>query len=132
VLLPHLQQGRRAVILAEEWQTVHAVLHLDWLLRQAGVRHQVTILWNANNTFSFHRIDWARLAQAAVITTVSRYMKQVVYSYLADNSNHPKSDIMPLSHYVLEGQGDGFTSFVLSARLIRIHLDFCHLAPHSA
>jgi hypothetical protein len=111
VLLPHLQQGRRAVILAEEWQTVHAVLHLDWLLRQAGVRHQVTILWNANNTFSFHR---------------------VVYSYLADNSNHPKSDITPLSHYVLEGQGDGFTSFVLSARLIRIHLDFCHLAPHSA
>jgi hypothetical protein len=29
MLLPHLQQGKRAVILAEEWHTVDAVLHLD-------------------------------------------------------------------------------------------------------
>jgi glycosyltransferase involved in cell wall biosynthesis len=75
VLLPHLQQGGRATVLAEEWHTVHAVLHLDWLLRQAGVRQQVTILWNANNTFGFEYIDWQRLAAAAAITTVSRYMK---------------------------------------------------------
>jgi glycosyltransferase involved in cell wall biosynthesis len=75
VLLPNLQRGGRAVVLAEEWHTVHAVLHLDWLLRCAGVRQQVTILWNANNTFGFERIDWGRLAAAAVITTVSRYMK---------------------------------------------------------
>jgi hypothetical protein len=78
VLLPHLQQGNRAVILAEEWHTVDAVLHLDWLLRMAGVRHQVKILWNANNTFAFERIDWGRLAQAAIITTVSRYMKHLM------------------------------------------------------
>jgi glycosyltransferase involved in cell wall biosynthesis len=81
VLLPHLQQGGRAVVLAEEWHTVHAVLHLDWLLRQAGVRPQVTMLWNANNTFSFRRIDWGRLAQAAVITTVSRYMKHLMRGF---------------------------------------------------
>jgi glycosyltransferase involved in cell wall biosynthesis len=78
VLLPHLQRGGRAAILAEEWHTVHAVLHLDWLLRCAGVRQQVTILWNANNTFSFERLDWRRLADAAVITTVSRYMKHLM------------------------------------------------------
>jgi glycosyltransferase involved in cell wall biosynthesis len=78
VLLPHLQQGGTAVILAEEWHTVHAVLHLDWLLRQAKVRSQVTILWNANNTFAFDRIDWGRLAAAAMITTVSRYMKHLM------------------------------------------------------
>ena len=72
------QQGNRAVILAEEWHTVDAVLHLDWLLRMAGVRHQVKILWNANNTFAFERIDWGRLAQAAIITTVSRYMKHLM------------------------------------------------------
>jgi glycosyltransferase involved in cell wall biosynthesis len=35
----------------------------------------VTILWNANNTFGFDRINWDRLKRAAVITTVSRYMK---------------------------------------------------------
>jgi glycosyltransferase involved in cell wall biosynthesis len=77
-LLPHCQQGGTAVVLAEEWHTVDAVLHLDWLLRQAGVRAQVTILWNANNTFSFDRINWDLLAQAATITTVSRYMKHLM------------------------------------------------------
>jgi glycosyltransferase involved in cell wall biosynthesis len=84
VLLPHLHQGGRAVILAEEWHTVDAVLHLDWLLRQAGVRPQVTLFWNANNTFAFERIEWARLAQAAVITTVSRYMKHLMWAYGVD------------------------------------------------
>jgi glycosyltransferase involved in cell wall biosynthesis len=78
VLLPHLQEGQRAVILAEEWHTVDAVLHLDWLLRMAGVRQEVKILWNANNTFAFERIDWGRLGQAAIITTVSRYMKHLM------------------------------------------------------
>jgi glycosyltransferase involved in cell wall biosynthesis len=76
VLLPLLRERtRRAVVLAEEWQTADAVLHLDWLLRCAGIRDRVAILWNANNTFGFHRIDWPRLAQAATITTVSRYMR---------------------------------------------------------
>ena len=75
ILLPHLQRGGRAVVLAEEWHTVDAVLHLDWLLRNAQVRDKVSIFWNANNTFSFDRITWDRLAEAAVITTVSRYMK---------------------------------------------------------
>lgn len=75
VLLPHLQRGGRAVVLAEEWHTVDAVLHLDWLLRNTEVRDKVTIFWNVNNTFSFERIAWDRLAVAAVITTVSRFMK---------------------------------------------------------
>jgi glycosyltransferase involved in cell wall biosynthesis len=81
VLIPYLQQGKRAVILAEEWHTVDAVLHLDWLLRNAGVRHQVKIFWNANNTFAFERLDWGRLAKAAIITTVSRYMKHLMQGY---------------------------------------------------
>jgi glycosyltransferase involved in cell wall biosynthesis len=75
VLLPHLQRGGRAMVLAEEWHTVDAVFHLDWLLRNAEVRDKVSIFWNANNTFSHDRIAWDRLAAAAVITTVSRFMK---------------------------------------------------------
>lgn len=71
----HLARGGRAVILAEEWQTAGAVLHLDELLRYAGYRDQVRILWNANNVFGFENIDWRRLDHASVITTVSRYMK---------------------------------------------------------
>ncbi len=80
-LLPYIRNGGHVVIMAEEWHTVDAVLHLDWLLREAHVRDQVTILWNANNTFSFHRIDWPRLAEAAIITTVSRYMKQLMQGW---------------------------------------------------
>ncbi|HEY1268602.1 MAG TPA: glycosyltransferase family 4 protein [Candidatus Binatia bacterium] len=80
ILLPHLRRGGRAVVLAEEWQTVDTVLHLDWLLRGARRRDQATIFWNANNTYSFDRIDWAQLDAAAVITTVSRYMKQMLWT----------------------------------------------------
>jgi len=75
VLRPTLESGEHAVVLAEEWQTVRAVLHLDRLLRESGLRDRVTILWNANNTFGFESIDWCALASAARITTVSRYMK---------------------------------------------------------
>lgn len=77
-LLPHLRAGGRSVVLAEEWQTAGAVLQLDRLLRYAGVRDQVRILWNANNVFGFEHIDWPALREAAVITTVSRYMKQLM------------------------------------------------------
>lgn len=76
MLLPRFAEpGFRPVVLAEEWQTVHAVLHLDWLLKCAGRRERVTMLWNANNVFGFDEIDWERLKTAATITTVSRYMR---------------------------------------------------------
>jgi glycosyltransferase involved in cell wall biosynthesis len=78
VLGPHLRSGGRAVVLAEEWHTVHAVLHLDWILRREGLRDRVAILWNANNTFGFDHIPWEQLAAAAVITTVSRYMRHLM------------------------------------------------------
>jgi glycosyltransferase involved in cell wall biosynthesis len=78
-LVPHLaDRGAKAVVLAEEWQAVGAVLHLDALLREIGLRDHVTMLWNANNTFGFARIPWEQLARAARITTVSRYMKTLM------------------------------------------------------
>ena len=81
VLLPLLRKkGSEACILAEEWQTADAVLHLDWILRRLGLRHRVKILWNANNTFGFDRVDWKRLNRAAVVTAVSRYMRYRMWS----------------------------------------------------
>ncbi len=77
-LRDHLRGGGLGVVLAEEWQTADAVLHLDHLLRMSGLRDRVRMLWNANNVFGFEHIDWPRLRQAAVVTTVSRYMKQVM------------------------------------------------------
>lgn len=84
ILKPHITSGGRAVVLAEEWQTADAVLHLDWLLRYAGFRERVTMLWNANNTFGFERIAWPQLGRAARITTVSRYMKHRMQAVGAD------------------------------------------------
>jgi glycosyltransferase involved in cell wall biosynthesis len=75
---PHLAQGGHAAIMAEEWQTADAVLHLDYLLRQTGYRERVRMFWNANNVFGFERIDWARMREAAHVTTVSRYMRQLM------------------------------------------------------
>jgi glycosyltransferase involved in cell wall biosynthesis len=99
-LLPGLTRGERAVVLAEEWHTVNAVLHIDWLLRRAGVRERVTMLWNANNTFGFERIDWPRLNAAASIVTVSRYMKHRMWAFGVDpvvipNGLGPESFLEP-------------------------------------
>jgi len=84
VLLPHVQRGGRAVVLAEEWQTVGAVMGLHRLLEQAGARNRVAMLWNANNVFGFEGIDWGGLSRAAVITTVSRYMKHLMHAHGVD------------------------------------------------
>ena len=75
VLLPHLTAGGHAVVLAEEWHTAQAVLEFDRILRSAGCRDRVTLLWNANNLFGFDRIAWSELSCAAAITTVSRMMR---------------------------------------------------------
>jgi glycosyltransferase involved in cell wall biosynthesis len=89
VILPHVRDGGRAVVMAEEWQTVDAVLHLHWLLRHRGIRDRVTMLWNANNTYGFETIPWPELAAAARITTVSRYMKHRMREWEVDASVIP-------------------------------------------
>ncbi len=87
-LLSHIRKtveaGEQAVVLAEEWHTVHAVVHLDWLLRRAGLRDRVSILWNANNVFGFDRVDWRALSGAATLTTVSRMMKLKMHALGVD------------------------------------------------
>ena len=75
IAIPAAAQGKLLVVLAEEWHTAYAVCELsDWLYG-AGLRDRSVLLWNANNVFSFHQIDWGRLDFATTITTVSRYMK---------------------------------------------------------
>jgi glycosyltransferase involved in cell wall biosynthesis len=67
--------GEKVLVVAEEWQTAEALIRLDAMLRAAGLRGSATLLWNANNTYGFDRIDWAALQRAAAVTTVSKYMK---------------------------------------------------------
>jgi glycosyltransferase involved in cell wall biosynthesis len=75
LVVPAAERGERVLVVAEEWQTVGAVLVLDARLRARGLRDAATILWNANNTYGFGRIDFGALQRAAAITTVSKYMK---------------------------------------------------------
>ena len=75
LVAPAAERGERVLVIAEEWQTANAAIVLDSLLRERGLREHVTILWNANNTYGFNRIDWNRLRYACAITTVSKYMK---------------------------------------------------------
>ncbi len=79
IVRPALAGGKRLVVMAEEWQTAETLARLGDRLQQAGLRDQAQLLWNANNTMSFHRINWDHLSQAATITTVSRYMKHLMW-----------------------------------------------------
>ena len=75
IVAPAASRGERVLIIAEEWQTVGALLNLDAVLRARGLRYAATMLWNANNTYGFDRIDWDALRRAATVTTISKYMK---------------------------------------------------------
>ena len=79
IVVPAASQGRLVVILGEEWHTADAVCRLHEMLREDGLGDSAVTVWNANNTFSFDRIDWGRLRNAATITTVSRYMKHIMW-----------------------------------------------------
>ncbi len=81
---PAIQAGRRVVILSEEWHTAEALCRIGDRLSEAGVRRHAVLLWNANNTMGFDRIDWPRLNFATTITTVSRYMKHIMWNYGVD------------------------------------------------
>jgi glycosyltransferase involved in cell wall biosynthesis len=100
LLEPRLNRGGFVAVMAEEWQTAGSVIALHEILVRRGWQNRVRLLWNANNTFSFHRIDWGRLKEAATITTVSRYMKHAMWRVGVDAlvipNGVPDSWIQPL------------------------------------
>jgi hypothetical protein len=69
---PAIENGRHLVVLAEEWHTAETLIRLSDQLHTAGLRPYSILLWNANNTKGFNRIDWSRLDFVATLTTVSR------------------------------------------------------------
>jgi glycosyltransferase involved in cell wall biosynthesis len=75
VIAPAIAAGSNVVLMGEEWHTAASMNLISDLLYYGGLRDRVVMLWNANNTFGFWRINWGALAFAATITTVSRYMK---------------------------------------------------------
>jgi glycosyltransferase involved in cell wall biosynthesis len=79
LVAPAAAAGRLTAVLAEEWHTAYATCQLSDLLWREGLRDKTIILWNANNVMGFDRIDWRRLDFCAQITTVSRYMKHIMW-----------------------------------------------------
>ena len=75
VIAPAIASGRNVVLLGEEWHTAASMNLISDSLYYRSLRDRVVMLWNANNTFGFDRINWAALAFATSMTTVSRYMK---------------------------------------------------------
>jgi glycosyltransferase involved in cell wall biosynthesis len=78
ILLPAIRAGGVPVVLLEEWQTAECASLIADQLTAQGVRDRAVILWNANNAYSFDRIDWPRLASTTTITAVSRYMRSII------------------------------------------------------
>lgn len=78
---PAIEAGRRVVVMAEEWQMARTTTLLAERLDAAGLRESCLLLWNANNYFGFERIDWAALGRHATLTTVSRYMKHIMWRW---------------------------------------------------
>jgi hypothetical protein len=78
IVRPAVDRDERVIILSEEWHTAEATCRLGEQLRDAGLMDYTDILWNANNTFGFDRIDFKRLAENSTVTTVSKYMKHVM------------------------------------------------------
>lgn len=75
VVVPAARQGKRAVLLFEDWQTANAAINTTVLARRAGLRGAITPFWNANNTYGFGSIDFPLLGRSATITTISRFMR---------------------------------------------------------
>ena len=78
---PAEQAGRVLAILFEEWQTAELVEVVDRGLRELGLRDRCILLWNANNHFGFENMNWRELEHAATVTTVSRYMKHLMWPH---------------------------------------------------
>ncbi len=75
VIAPAAAQGRRTVVMFEDWQTADAAIGTAVLLAARGLRPAASLFWNANNTYGLGAIDLLTLARATTVTTVSRFMR---------------------------------------------------------
>lgn len=89
IALPAAARGKRLVVIAEDWHTAGALCNLSDLLHAHGIRDRAVLMWNANNTMGFHRIDWRRLGFVATITAVSRFMKHIMWPLGVDAVSVP-------------------------------------------
>jgi len=78
---PAIKQAQTVVVMGEEWHLAHTMNILSDALYFAGLRDRCLLLWNANNHFAFHRVNWGALSYVTTLTTVSRYMKHIMWRW---------------------------------------------------
>lgn len=100
IVRPAAAQDKIVAILAEEWHTAEVACRISDMLYYNGLRNRAIQFWNANNVFSFWRINWGRLSFTNTITTVSRYMKHRMWDVGIDPlvipNGIPKSALDPV------------------------------------
>jgi glycosyltransferase involved in cell wall biosynthesis len=79
IVRPAAAADKMVVVMGEEWHTAEAMCRLSDLLYFHGLRDRAIQAWTANNTMSFHRINWGRLNYTNTLMTVSRYMKHIMW-----------------------------------------------------
>ncbi|NLB35093.1 MAG: glycosyltransferase family 4 protein, partial [Elusimicrobia bacterium] len=80
IIRPAASKGKITIVMAEEWHTALTTINLSDYLWKCGLRNNAILLWNANNVYSFERINWGALNFVSNITTVSKYMKHQMWS----------------------------------------------------
>jgi glycosyltransferase involved in cell wall biosynthesis len=78
LIAPAVAAGRVPIVLSEEWQAAEFACLLSDAATARGIRDGAVLVWNANNPYSFDRIDWAHLAATNLVTAVSRYMRSIL------------------------------------------------------
>ncbi|HWW08902.1 MAG TPA: glycosyltransferase, partial [Candidatus Acidoferrales bacterium] len=102
VFRPAAEAGRLVAVLCEEWHTAEFCRVLSDHLYEEGLRDKAVLLWNANNDFGFNTIDWVPLNFVASVTTVSKYMKHLMWQYNVNPvvipNGIPESALAPLDN----------------------------------
>jgi glycosyltransferase involved in cell wall biosynthesis len=80
-IAPAAAQGKRVVVLSEEWHTAATACDLSDQLWHAGLRDDAVLVWNANNTLGFENVDFQRLEFTQTVCCVSRYMKHEMWGW---------------------------------------------------
>lgn len=124
---PALSEDRIPVVLAEEWQTAETLCRISDGLHAAGVRPRAVLLWNANNTTGFERINWGRLGYIAALTTVSRYMKHLMWrrgvNPLVIPNGIPRRALAPVDQNAAAELRRSFGRSVVLTKVGRFHPD---------
>ena len=127
LIAPAVREGRSVAVLAEEWHTAYSTCEISDRLWSEGIRDKALILWNSNNVMGFDRIDWARLSYCSTLTTVSRYMKHVMWGYgvnpIVIPNGIPSDEIKDADPSMVKAVRDSFAGKELVLKLGRFSPD---------